>query len=202
MKKNIENILFFGTLLIALLIISGCVSEQSPSKINSRSTDKTSCTVDDDCICGGVDANTDQCFLGNKDYYQHNVDKKKDCPDFCTGIAGNLVVKCLDNECVQTFGCVTDSECSPGETCKENKCTTAEDVPTECQSNDDCIKSGCSGTICQSKKAERMVSICDFRPEYSCYAEINCGCNNGRCDWERTSEFENCIVDAKKQELE
>ena len=56
-----------------------------------------SCYSDSDCNCG-INLKTKDCFFGNKKY----VDTTKQCPDFCTGIAGNLAVKCLNNLCQQT----------------------------------------------------------------------------------------------------
>jgi hypothetical protein len=57
------------------------------------------CEIDDDCVCGGYDTKTDQCFVGNRQYYELFVDKERDCPDFCTGIAGDRGVKCVDSKC-------------------------------------------------------------------------------------------------------
>ncbi|MEM4265930.1 MAG: PKD domain-containing protein [Candidatus Woesearchaeota archaeon] len=58
------------------------------------------CEVDDDCVCDGFDHRTGQCFVGNRNYYEVFVDKERDCPDFCTGIAGDMGVKCVENKCV------------------------------------------------------------------------------------------------------
>ncbi len=55
-----------------------------------------SCVQDDDCACGR-NIKTGKCFYGNKDY----VDTKQQCPDFCSGIAGNLEIKCVSNKCSQ-----------------------------------------------------------------------------------------------------
>src|SRR3989344_6887244 len=57
------------------------------------------CTVDNDCICGGIDLKTGDCFVGNTDYYAQNVNKSQQCPDFCGGIAGNLETKCVNTVC-------------------------------------------------------------------------------------------------------
>jgi hypothetical protein len=54
------------------------------------------CRTDEDCACGRH-IKTNECFYGNKKY----VDPSKQCPDFCAGIAGNLVIKCVDNRCKQ-----------------------------------------------------------------------------------------------------
>lgn len=58
--------------------------------------EQKSCNNDSDCACG-VNIKTRNCFLGNKKY----VDTTKQCPDFCGGIAGNLITKCINNLCKQ-----------------------------------------------------------------------------------------------------
>jgi len=54
------------------------------------------CEKDTDCACG-VHIKTGNCFYGNKNY----VNTEQQCPDFCTGIAYNLMIKCVNNECKQ-----------------------------------------------------------------------------------------------------
>ncbi|MEM7825116.1 MAG: hypothetical protein QXO27_04045 [Candidatus Aenigmatarchaeota archaeon] len=54
------------------------------------------CEQDTDCDCGRHKT-TGECFYGNKNY----VNTTKQCPDFCTGIAGNLKIICKNNECVK-----------------------------------------------------------------------------------------------------
>lgn len=56
----------------------------------------TSCITDEECACG-THINTGQCFYGNKLY----VNAEKQCPDFCSGFAGNLTMRCLNRECRQ-----------------------------------------------------------------------------------------------------
>ncbi len=57
--------------------------------------EELSCSADSDCACGiGRNGN---CFYGNKQF----VDTTIQCPDFCSGIAGDLEIKCVDNKCVQ-----------------------------------------------------------------------------------------------------
>ncbi len=55
---------------------------------------ETYCEEDADCACG-VHWQTEDCFVGNQNY----VDTETQCPDFCTGIAGNLETKCVQNKC-------------------------------------------------------------------------------------------------------
>lgn len=54
------------------------------------------CRTDFDCACG-VKKGTKDCFYGNR-YY---VDQFAQCPDFCSGIGGNLTIQCIENECQQ-----------------------------------------------------------------------------------------------------
>src|SRR3989344_3879864 len=68
---------------------------------------------------------------------------------------------------------------------------------TECGIDTDCITGGCSGTVCQSKNAKPIFTTCEWMPEYACYKQIDCGCVNGKCDWEKTSEFEDCVEEAR-----
>lgn len=78
------------TAMIFLIILtSGCISQ-------SNKIDEKYCTTDQDCECG-VKIDTKECFYGNKKY----VDTKQQCPDFCTGIGGNLEIKCINNQCTQ-----------------------------------------------------------------------------------------------------
>jgi len=64
------------------------------------SVDSKTCASDGDCVCGGFDARADKCFVGNRNYYDLFVNKTRDCPDFCSGIANNLETKCVQKECV------------------------------------------------------------------------------------------------------
>ena len=68
---------------------------------------------------------------------------------------------------------------------------------TECTSDNDCVKGGCSGNICQSKNSEPIFTTCEYLPEYGCYSEISCGCINGKCEWQKTEEFNNCVEEAR-----
>lgn len=57
-----------------------------------------SCSADSDCACGihKVDKN---CFFGNEQYVDTNPALA--CPDFCSGIGGNLTIKCVSDKCTQ-----------------------------------------------------------------------------------------------------
>jgi len=89
---------------ILFLILAACTAVPPASKEVKPSSNQflenaAYCNVDSDCICGGHDKNTQNCFVGNKLYASKNVDMSQDCPDFCTGIAGNFETKCVNNVC-------------------------------------------------------------------------------------------------------
>ena len=86
--------------------------------------DKKACTADSDCGCG-VDVDSTQCAVQNNNYLAGRCT----WPDFCGGIGGNLVPKCIDNQCIQqinlaspgsscqTCGGFADIQCQEGLTC-------------------------------------------------------------------------------------
>lgn len=59
-----------------------------------------------------------------------------------------------------------------------------------CEADSDCKISGCSGEICAEQE---MTSICLYKPEFECYSLTNCKCVNGKCGWEQTKEFLDCV---------
>jgi hypothetical protein len=63
--------------------------------INQKPSEKQ-CSTNSDCACG-VSIKTNDCFFGNKNFVNTSVQ----CPDFCNGIAANLEIRCISNECVQ-----------------------------------------------------------------------------------------------------
>lgn len=80
----------------------------------------------------------------------------------------------------------TDDKVPP----KEGKVLPAD---SECQTDNDCMAGGCSGTICQSKDSEPVITTCEWREEYACYKQTSCSCINGICQWKETEEFKNCL---------
>ncbi len=68
-----------------------------------------------------------------------------------------------------------------------------------CDTDNDCVRTGCSGTICQSKNAESVFTTCEYQPEYACYAELPCDCLEHQCQWKNTGEFEQCILEKQGQ---
>lgn len=81
--------LFF--VLFLIVFISGCIEYDK----------EIFCSQDQDCSCG-THIETGECFYGNKNY----VNTSQQCPDFCTGISGDLDIKCVNEKCVQVSGLV------------------------------------------------------------------------------------------------
>jgi hypothetical protein len=98
------------------------VSEETKTaEINWRCTGliipELMCSTDSDCACG-TKKDTRECFYGNKEF----VNIEEQCPDFCSGIAGNFEIKCISNKCTQinkAFYCKKNSDCSA---CSNSEC--------------------------------------------------------------------------------
>jgi hypothetical protein len=98
---------------------------------------ESACEIDEDCACG-VHIATGECFFGSKEY----VNTEEQCPDYCTGIAGNIELKCIENECVQLNqrDIICEDLCGDGK-CQEIVCMaigcpcaeTKESCPQDCK---------------------------------------------------------------------
>ena len=58
-----------------------------------------------------------------------------------------------------------------------------------------CLVGGCSGQLCYDPNTDSGISTCEFKPEYACYADANCGPYGpaGSCAWEQTDALTTCI---------
>jgi len=159
---------------------------------NDFLSNPTFCNVDADCTCGGIDAKTNDCFIGNKLYSSKYVDLSIPCPDFCSGIAGNLVTRCIDNKCQATtarpIACTLEAKVCPDgsavgrtgpncefEPCPGEECTTSADcVPASCCHATSCVTKSrapaCEGMMCTLE--------CQFGT-LDCGG--SCGCVQGKC---------------------
>lgn len=89
MKKI--NLIMIAILLLLTLLVFGC-EEKTPTLEEMKF-----CQTVDDCACGTLKTDG-SCFAGNKKY----VNTQEQCPDFCSGIAGNLKLTCSkNNQCEQ-----------------------------------------------------------------------------------------------------
>lgn len=169
-KINANKVVILFFVLIAISMISGCSAQ-------NNNADKLFCTQDSDCICSGTDKQTNECFIGNKEYFAKNVDASKQCPDFCTGIAGNMKLSCKENKCQRI---------------------SVKHVFGECSKDSDCIVGGCSGQICGLKEeVEGMITTCEYKEEYSCLKLTSCICINTKCVWKQEPVYVSCLEDKK-----
>ncbi len=159
---------FFLLFLAACAVVPSQPKEPQPPAGNMLD-DPLLCNVDADCVCGGIDPKTDNCFVGNKLYDSKYVDHSRDCADFCTGIAGHLETKCVDHKCqnVQREGwnqpparaCTEEAKLCPdgsgvgrtGPNCEFAPCP-GEGQGEGCSSKIDCVPAECChATSCVSK---------------------------------------------------
>lgn len=73
------------------------------------------------------------------------------------------------------------------------------DMAAECSNADDCVRGGCSGTVCQAKTAEPTFTTCEYEPQFECYTMIECGCVQGQCQWQKTEEFNSCVKEKSSE---
>ena len=80
--------------------------------------------------------------------------------------------------------------------------TTPTPIPNTCLTNNDCVRTGCSGIICQSNKQQPVFSTCESKPEYECYNEVPCGCIQGSCQWSNEASYtgvlDKCLAEKKR----
>jgi eight-cysteine-cluster-containing protein len=67
-----------------------------------------------------------------------------------------------------------------------------------------CAVAGCSGQLCVSaEEASTIVTTCEFRDEYACYAEASCEPQaDGKCGWTQTAELTQCLANPQSMEAE
>jgi hypothetical protein len=67
--------------------------------------------------------------------------------------------------------------------------------PLQCANDSQCVAGGPYGILCGTPEAVNVTGL-DWEPEFKCFdpAEnlTTCGCNGGRCKWDRTPEFCAC----------
>lgn len=58
----------------------------------------------------------------------------------------------------------------------------------------ECVKSGCSGTVCTTPGNE-MMTTCEMKPEYACYRDAECKVQeNGECGWTMDDKLTACLA--------
>jgi hypothetical protein len=66
-----------------------------PAPTCTTTSELRKCAIDSDCACG-TNTTTGDCDFG----VSSCIDTAKQCPDFCHGIDGKMVIVCEDNLCV------------------------------------------------------------------------------------------------------
>ncbi len=193
--KSVSFLFLFLVFLAACTVIPPKPAEPKPSE-NQFLENPSFCNVDADCTCGGIDKKTDNCFVGNKLYASKNVDMSRDCPDFCSGIAGHLETKCVNKECKnvpregwnEPKACTEEAKVCPdgsavgrtGPNCEFAPCPSA-----GCSSNSDCLPAQCChATSCvpvsQAPACEGVACTMNCAP-----GTMDCGggceCQNNEC---------------------
>lgn len=59
-----------------------------------------------------------------------------------------------------------------------------------CDSETSCFHTGCLGQLCAT---EEIVTSCEFRCEFACYAQAECDCRGIRCGFRMTAALEKCL---------
>jgi len=79
-------------------VVPNCKFAKCPAEILKPAGDinQKTCQIDSDCACG-TKIDTGECFFGNKKY----VNVLKQCPDYCSGFTGHLIISCVDGLCRQ-----------------------------------------------------------------------------------------------------
>lgn len=67
-------------------------------------------------------------------------------------------------------------------------------VAGECATDDDCIRTGCSLTVCAPSVSEPLFTACEFREEYGCLQYSSCSCISGTCAWQHSKEYDECMA--------
>jgi len=159
------------------------------------------CTSDAECACGKDQ--TGSCAIGNRKY----IDEKEQCPDFCTGIANNLAVRCVNNSCIQMQKATCGKEGEnlgavvPGNTkeCCEGlepyippnivgtrgTCQKPGYSPDACISDEDCVQKECCHATSCTNTANK--GVCNVMCTMNCQSgtldcgQGRCACINNRC---------------------
>ena len=107
---------------------------------------------------------------------------------------GNECASCQEPTCGGPWvSIVTPILCAPGYDLRLNQAGTCQ----RCVESDtrDCQVGGCSGQLCYDPAESSGISTCEWRAEYACYRDANCGPHGpaGACAWEQTPDLQACL---------
>src|SRR5262245_29473740 len=84
--------------------------------------------------------------------------------------------------------------CVPACSSKSQTPSASPPAPAPAPSKGDCIKTGCSGTVCAAP-GEEVVTTCEFKAEYGCYQQAKCERQpNGLCGWTQSANLTACLA--------
>jgi len=96
---------------------------------------------------------------------------------------------------VRTDACAADADC-PQIACITAPCPSYACVGGQCvlqPAVKQCHKGGCSGQICSDQAG--VVTTCEFRAEYACYASASCEVqSDGTCGWTASPTLAACLA--------
>ncbi len=194
--RLVKLVYFCFIFLVACAVVPPQPKEPLTPKPSNMLENPLYCNVDADCICGGIDKQTKDCFVGNKLYASKHVDLSRDCPDFCSGIAGHLETKCVDHVCENVpregwnkpVACTEEAKVCPDGSAVGRVGPNCEFAPCpgeECSTNEDCVPAEC----CHSTSCVpfwQTPDCADVMCTMECRAgTIDCGggcaCENSKC---------------------
>lgn len=70
---------------------------------------------------------------------------------------------------------------------------------TAAQPAGECIKTGCSSTVC-AEAGHDVITTCEFKSEYACYQQATCERqSDGKCGWTQTDALKACLANPPQQ---
>jgi len=70
----------------------------------------------------------------------------------------------------------------------------------KCSFDSDCKKGGCSQTVCEGKDEPATFTTCEWKEEYECYQQAQCGCVSEKCQWKDSETLDECISEKRASE--
>lgn len=92
--------------------------------------------------------------------------------------------------CLSLAACVA-VDTSGGDSASSSSAPAAEQFVSA-----DCKLSGCGGILCIGADDEDIVTTCEWKDSYACYATARCEKEaTGECGWTMTQELSACLMD-------
>jgi len=143
---------------------------------NSLNYDKDNKTLEINVLinCCGINTSVEK---SGKTYFIH----EKQYSDLC---------KCLCSQKIMIFNVESDAKVvfisldNRKKILSPNLEFCGKSTYSECHTDDDCIATGCSHQICQSKYEEMIITTCEFRECFdTARFGVSCECIDNMCQW-------------------